>query len=327
MLRGAADAGQGVGAVELFDLFELLGHQVQGFVPGGFAKRFTFADQRVGEAFGRVDEIIPEAPLDAQTAQVRRAFLHGGDFDHPAVLHMQPLLAADPAVGAGGAHLLSFTTGGQSKGLFLEQRAGGAGLQALAAMGAVFIIHQWVPSVGVVFAAAIGRGDGRIDLNLVAGLDATAAADAAAVVTHDHGGCVVQWVAVDFLVDAGHADLVFDGQVLKAAVAMGGTDLVMPGLLHDRKLTFTPAGLGLVHEQTVVGTGGQHHLQDGPARCLDGLAVGKNAHVGAGRGIAGGQELVAALHLHHADAAAAGGMGLFQMAQGGDDDVVLPGHL
>ena len=324
---GAADAGQRIGTVELFDLLEFFRHHVQGLVPGCLPKGFAFADQGLGEAFGRVDKVIPETSLDAQPPKVGGAFFHGGYLDHPAILDVQPLLAADTAIGTGGAHFFGFAAGNLTEGFFLKQGAGWAGLQTLATVGAVLIVHHGIPSLGMSLAAAVGRGNGRIDLDFIAGLDAAAASDAAAEVAHDHGRGIVQGMTIDGLIDTGHADLVFDGQVLKAAVAMGGTDLVVPGLLHDLELTFTPTGLGMIHEQAVMGARGQHHLQNGLASRFDRRAVGENAHVGSGRRGAGGQQRIAARHFHHADAAPSGGLGVLQMTQCGDDHIVFPGHL
>ena len=179
----------------------------------------------------------------------------------------------------------------------------------------------------MVRAAAVGRRDGSDNLNLVAGLHAAAAADAAAEVANDHGGGVIQGMAVDGLIHTGDADPVLDGQVLKAAVAMGGADPIMPGLLHDPELTFAPDALGLVHNQAVVGPGGQQQLQDLFARRSNRRTVGENLHAGPGRRGAGRQQLITAGHLHHADAALPGGMNIFQMAEGGNDQIIASCHL
>ena len=54
----------------------LCGHQVQGLVPGGFPELAVGLDQRHGEPFRGVNEVIAEAAFDAEPALVGRGPFH-----------------------------------------------------------------------------------------------------------------------------------------------------------------------------------------------------------------------------------------------------------
>ena len=87
------------------DFIEAAGDQVEGFVPAG---RFVAAvplDEWSGQAVGAVDIVVAETPFDAEAPIV------GGDAFYPVgaenavVLNEELDLAADSAVGTGGADL------------------------------------------------------------------------------------------------------------------------------------------------------------------------------------------------------------------------------
>ena len=136
---GATDAGDGVRAVLGDGFLELVGHQVQGLVPGGLPELAVGLDQRHREPFRGVDKVIAEAAFDAETALVGSGALHPGNLDDLAALDVQPQLAAHPAVRAGGADLPGFPGPGLADGFQLQQGPHRAGLDAFAAKDAVRI--------------------------------------------------------------------------------------------------------------------------------------------------------------------------------------------
>ena len=72
---------------------------------------------------------------------------------------------------------------------------------------------------------------------------------------------------------------------------------------------------------------GEQQLQVGLAGLQDPLGFGAHHHIGCDLGGAGLHQLGIALHLHHAEAAGPVNGGALVIAEGGDGDIVLPGHL
>ena len=100
------------------------------------------ADERLLQPVRVLDEVVGELSLDAEGALVGRA-VHGGlDADDRVALGQDVDRAADAAVGADGAGLLDLA--GQSsraQRLLVAEGAGRAGLDALAAEGAVRVLE------------------------------------------------------------------------------------------------------------------------------------------------------------------------------------------
>ena len=178
---------------------ELAAGELQRFFPGGFAEHVHHAvrvhrevaalghagaaDQRLGQALRMVRVVEAVAALDAQAAVVGRA-VAALDVEDLVVLDVVGQLAADAAVGAHRVHLL--VGHGERRLARRHQRAGGAGLHALAAghaggraHGVVHVEHD----LGVV--AAEGQADHVVDLLVAAGAQAARALDAGVQVDGD----------------------------------------------------------------------------------------------------------------------------------------------
>ena len=140
VVRAEAPAADLFGAVFLFDFLQAGGHEIQGFIPGGFLEfaTFLFAEQRGLQAIRMLHKAHAEAALDAEPAFVGQGLgAHG--LDDLAALDVQVDLAADPAVGAGGADVAAFPGAALVHGVFVQQGPHGAGLHAFAAEDAVGI--------------------------------------------------------------------------------------------------------------------------------------------------------------------------------------------
>jgi hypothetical protein len=284
-------------------------HQVERLVPRGLPEPVFFADQRGLQALGRSDEIEAETPLDAQAAIVGRHSLHAGDFDHSVVLDVQLCLAADAAVSAGGTDaFLDISRPDLAAGILFHQGPHRAGLDALAAEDTVRVaIGPVAGRDDLALGAAVAEVDGLVHLDLVAGLDAAAAQDAARKVTHDEGVDVFQRVA-----DRGGAETpagqpVAPGQFLQTAVAprRAGLDAAA-GTLQPGRVLFETAAVGTLHEAVVVSRRQQQLDHQPPAGDhLGGLRV--DHQPGSRRHGAGGDKRTRPLHLHQAHAAGAGG--------------------
>ena len=94
------------GPCSVFDLFEALGHPVQGLLPGGRAKFPFLADERVRQTIRAVDIVKPEPSLDAGPSPIHPQILVGGDLEDLVVFHIQDQGAAHAAIGADGGSLL-----------------------------------------------------------------------------------------------------------------------------------------------------------------------------------------------------------------------------
>ena len=160
-------------------LLELVGHQVQGLVPGGLPELAVGLDQRHRQPFRGVDEVIAEAAFDTETALVGSGAFHPGDLDDLAALDVQPQLAAHAAVRTGGANLPGFPGPGLADGFQLQQGAHRAGLHALAAKDAVRIAISIIRAGDdLIVRPPVADADGLIHLLLIAGPHTAAAHDA-----------------------------------------------------------------------------------------------------------------------------------------------------
>ena len=266
-------------------------------------------DQRDGQPVAVLREVGAEAPLHAGAPLVGGVLLDPGrrDADHLAVLHVQVHLAADAAVGADrpgdGVRMPDRLRAEPLAGNHLEDGAGGADADALAAPGAAGV-------VGVAVAADddLGVGAPLADvehahlLDVVAGADAAGAEDAERHVVLDHH------VARPG-VSPPQPERLFRGQrhlvardVLLELVARGRRVAVPLEVLQR-----IPLEEHAEHAAAI--------LHGGRALRLDHHAVGRR------RG-AGGQQLPLALDGHEADAAVADGGELRVPAEGGDLDAL-----
>jgi len=139
---------------------------------------------------------------------------------------MEQLLTADPAVRAGRADFLGFPGAPQTFGFFLRQGANRTNLNALSAEHAFahFIIIGFVAAGNnFTFLAAIALRDGAIHDNLVAGLYAAAAKNAAAEIAHDKGILIFFGIDLFFILlrKQQFSNFIKISQILKAAIAVG----------------------------------------------------------------------------------------------------------
>ena len=141
------------------------------------------ADQRLGQAMRVVRVVEAVAPLHAQAVVVRRAVLAGDELDLVLgdVIGEQ---AADAAERAHAVHLLLY--GLQPHAPCRHQRAGGAGLHALAAGDAGRFAHRVVEvEHRHRLIAAVGIADDVVHLDFAAGAHAARALDAGVEVYRD----------------------------------------------------------------------------------------------------------------------------------------------
>jgi hypothetical protein len=274
------------------------------------------AHQRHGEPVWVVDEVVGEAPLDAQVAVVDRgARRRAGDLDHLVGLpvDVQVELAADAAEVAGGPHLLELVLRlAVEEGGFLDHRPGGADVDAAAAHLAGGIGQR--PAVGGGdrgLAAAARQGD-RVDrLDLVAVARAQPADDAVVRAVGDE--------AVDVLRPRG-AWRPYRSEVPGGAVDVGQR-------VHPVRIDV----LGLVPLLLRVG---HVERQDEPPVALDLGGVGAHHHARLGRESARGLHQPRPLDFDQAHPAGAGRVDPVVVAQrrdvdphpprGGQDGLPLP---
>ena len=238
------------------------------------------------------------------------------------------LLAADPAVGTGRPDLFHLRNRPGAQGLFLDQGPDRAGLDALAAEGAAVVIDQREPALGVILPAAVGNGDGLVDLDLLAGLDAPAALDAPGEVPVDQGVVVVHREGSLGRGPVLDRDAVLNHQVLELGnPRKRGRCPRDPGADMDSSWNSVHSSGSRSATKQLWLPRGDQHLQDGPPGLDHPAAVGLDPEPGLGRGFAGRNQVVPALDLDHAQPAGPVGAGLLQVAQGGDLDPAVPGRL
>ncbi len=216
------------------------------------------ADQRHGQTIGMMGVVEAEAALHAEAVLVRRA-VTALDGDDLVVVDLVGQLAADAAI---RADRIDFAVRRIGVGAFRvdegrrHQRAGRAGLDALAAGDAGGIAHRVVEvEHDLLEMAAAGHADDVVDLNFTAGADAEIAVDAG-VELHGHGRVreVVDLVGTLQFREAAVRDLDPVGPVPEAGVR------IVRGL-----------ALGLVGDQEL-----EHQL----ARGLRALGSGMDLHAG-----------------------------------------------
>ena len=189
---GRAEAGQCLGAVNLFELHQTLRSQIQSLVPGGFTKHIgplggvlgqvqvfgnpRLANERAGQSVRMVSVIKPEAALHAQPRLVGRAgaTVH---LDNALVLDVVGDLTAHTAERANGIHLTVHHL--RAHQTAWAQGPGGAGLHALAARDAGALAHGVVEvEYDARVSAAALRADDAIHLLFTTGAHTTVALDA-----------------------------------------------------------------------------------------------------------------------------------------------------
>jgi hypothetical protein len=259
------------------------------------------ADERLGEPVRVVDEVEREAALDAEVALVRDVVGLRGHLHDPLRLQVdvQVELAAHSAERAGRLHLLEAALGAVGS-LFelLVDRSGRAGREASSAELALGI----EPGVAVrgddscVRPAALER-ESRALHDLLRVPHAAVAEDArVGVVAHEPVAVVVG---------------------LPLRVRKDERRLGVELLREIDELVRAPAGIRV---QVL----GEQHLGQRLAELRDGRVRGHGDSRGDPRR-AGGQRPGRALHVDHAHPAAAVGVELVVVAEGGDEDAVPGG--
>ena len=282
----ATDAGNGIRAVLGNDGLKFRRHQIEGFIPGGLAELAVFfADERCFQPVFRIDKIIGKPALDAQFPVIRRPVFNCCYFDDLFVFDVQQLLTADAAVRTGGADFLRFPGASQPLAFILRQRTDGTGLDALAAKHALTVrVGAVATGDNFAFLAAIALRDGTVDNNLVAGLYAASAENAAAEVAHDETICIFHRIDVFFILfgKLKACDLIKIRQILKYAAAVGF------------------AG------HAVVPAGRQDKFDVHFSGFMDKVAFGFDVHAWRQRCGAGGHQRPGPFDFHAADPASAG---------------------
>ena len=176
------------------DLGEAGGGEVEGFVPFAFVEFAVVApDERLFETVGVLDKVEGELAFDTEGTFVGGA-VHGRlDADDLVAFAEKVDTATDAAVGADAACFFDLAgCVGIAESFFIAERAGGAGLDALAAEGAV-----GVAKVDVVAGDDLGaepaahHADSVVTLLLGADADAAVAGNAVVVIAEDEGVFVV----------------------------------------------------------------------------------------------------------------------------------------
>ena len=140
-----------------------------------------------------MQELPAESSLDAERPLVGRGVPVGGDLDHLAVAHVQVKVAAHAAVGARRRDLRRLPVASLAVAVLLGQGARGTNGDALSAEDAVAVLQAGVKGSGHLGAeAAVHHGDGVDRLDLIAGADAAAAADALLHVPQDEGIALIR---------------------------------------------------------------------------------------------------------------------------------------
>lgn len=256
---------------------ESFGGGVEGGVPIDFFEGAVgLLHEGLLEAVLVLDEVVSELAFDAEGTFVGGA-VHGGlGTDDFVAFGHQVDGATDGAVGADGAGFLDGLGVGFGADCFLiGEGTGGAGLDALAAEGAIGITKVIVELGGDLgVEAAVGDGDGVVAFLLGADADATVAGDAEFVVAEDEGVGVLEIGGAGFFAgEAAGAGPVFvdeGGEFLGGEAAEGidinlaifGGDQFEKGLTH-----LLDVGWGGFNDHAVVGFGGARG--DGVADAFD----------------------------------------------------------
>ena len=241
------------------------------------------ADQRPGQSIEVADIVEAESPLDTEPVAIGRA-VAALDLEQPVVLDVVGELAADPAIRAQavdhalGRFRLRTVCGDDAR---RQQRAGRAGLDALAAADAGAVSHRVVEIEDDLGAcAAMGHTDDVVDLDLTAGPDAERARDAGIEIDRH---CRVAAIG--------------GGRALGLEPALGDADALGPAPQLRARIVGRRTG-GLIGDQ---------ELEDHPARRRSALGGNVDDHPGAWLADAGGGEHPLAFDLNHAGAAVAVG--------------------
>ncbi len=299
---------------------ETLGGAVERFLPARLAemgvgvgridvgvvlRNAVLADQRFGQPVRMVRIVEAEAALDAEPVVVGRA-VPAVDRDDMVVLDLVGQLAADAAIGADAVDLAVGGVGIDAVGVDQgrrHQRAGRAGLHALAAGDAGAVAHRVVEIEHDLFAMAARRhADHVVDLDLAAGPDAQIALDAG-IELHRHRRVAAVGYRSRMLRKAALPDIEPVGPLPEARVGVVGG--CPRRLVADQQL--------------------EHHLP----REAGALAGGLHLHARGRLAHAGGGEHPLAVDLDHAGAAIAVGAvaRLRQPAQMRDLDALAVGDL
>ena len=298
-----ADESPPIASGPCFALISLsfVGDVVERLVPGGLLELAVLADERGGQAVGRVDKLVGEAPLDAEASPVGGAVAAvGGDLHDLSVIDIEVELAAHAAIGAGRADLLDLPGASLEAALLVDDGPRGAVLHALAAEDAggldVILVEGRAHLHAV---AALGEIEHLVDLDLVAASDAAPAEHALVEIALDHRVRGVQGIAGGVDLEAG----LFDAQTINKVLQLA-----------------LPVGLAL---QAVVVARGPDELHHHLPRLDDPGGVRPDLHAGACRHGAGSHEISRALLLNDTDAAGAHKGRSGEVAERGDVKAIL----
>ena len=237
---------------------ESVGYRIQRRVPirfheslirgGGAFRAFEFLPQRglhqwCRQPVGMVQELPAESSLDAEHALVGRGVPGGGDFDHFPVVHVQVEVAAHAAVGARRGDLRRLPVASLAVAVLFGQGARGTNGDALPAEDAVAVLHAGVKGSGHLGAeSAIHHGEGVDRLDLVAGANAAAAADALLHVPQDEGIALIGGEQVAFADKRRLLDSVLVDQILELAMAAHLAGHAVVGVVGEKQLQDELAG-------------------------------------------------------------------------------------
>ena len=271
LVRAAAgtEDRDAVRAVPLADFPHPLSDERERLVPRRLAERAVLADQRLGQALGRMDELEPEAPLHAQVAVVRHAARFAGDAHDAAAarVDVQVHLAARAAIRARGPDLDQLLGAAAALGGALVERGGRARADALAAQLAGALVERDVEGGADLHGQGAAAQRERLGHDhLGADLDAALAPDAFRRIVLDAlvAGGVVRLARRRH--DRGEARLgrlVFVGVILQQAIAVlvatGAGDAVLAEEEFERVLPRRADGVGLSAD----GHAGHRHARAG----------------------------------------------------------------
>lgn len=180
------DAVDGVAAVFGFRFGEAFGGFFERFVPFDlFEGAVGLFDERLGKSVFVLDEVVGELAFDAEGALIGGAVHRGLSTDDFIAFGHQVDGATDRAIGADGAGLLDgLDEVGGTEGFFISKGTGRAGLDALAAEGAVGVAEV-VSELGgdLGLETPIHHGDSIVTFLFSTDAHATVAGDALLVVT------------------------------------------------------------------------------------------------------------------------------------------------
>ena len=293
------DAVDGVATVFCFRFRKSFGGFFEGLIPLDFLEGAVgLFDERFFEAVVVLDEIVSELSFDAEGSLVGGAVHCGLGTDDFIAFCQQVDGATDGAVGADGAGFFDGVDEvGGAEGLLIGKRSGGAGLDALAAEGAVGVaevVSKFGGDLGV--EPPIHHRDGVIAFLLGADADAAVAGNTVVVIAQDEGVEIVEIGGARLLaLKAAVAGPVFvdEGGEFLGGKAAEGIDF---GVLIFRGDHFEERLAHLLD----LGWGG---FDDHAVVCLCG---------------AGGDGVADAFDLDNAETAAAEGIEAIIVAEGGD---------